>query len=221
MQARRVISVILVTATGVAGALNAPWLIGAAESPTARTMNTDFDSQRFVAHVTGVGPWVAYQDPTASLGLTFEYPQNWVTGTDIGRNQAYWQLIILGPRNAKNTWSAGLTIRKRSTTGLYQSLELRIERHLKQAASAPQFQLLEEGSRQVGVFQTWQMTWACTVPLPPHSAQATTPTPIQTRLVIFAIGEHLYELNYSADAKEYPAYQHVFDHLLDTLKPAK
>ena len=78
---------------GTVGSLMMPSLTSA-ETPKARTMSTDFDSQRLVKQVTGVGPWVVYQDPTAALGFTFEYPENWAAGTETGRDQPYWQLII-------------------------------------------------------------------------------------------------------------------------------
>jgi len=220
MKIRGIMSVLLVAIAGKLGALSAPGIAMAeTQGQGTRPMTTDFDHERLRTHVTGVGPWVVYQDPSV-VGATFEYPQNWVVGSEIGREQPYRQVIILGPRNPENTWSTGLTIRQYPTKaagGLYPSLQALIEARRKQYGSNASFQRIEEGARPLGDLQTWQSVFTYVVPLPPHSVQAK-PTAIQTRLVLFAAGDALYEVSYTADASQYPTYQDVFDHLLQTLK---
>ena len=188
--------------------------------PTHRPMGPESTDAIPPIQVSGIGPWVRYQNTRAQLDFAFEYPQNWVVGLEEGRQQPYAQVIILGPRNAANSYSAGLTIRRqpvKTSGGLYENLEALIKSRRSQRAANRAFELLGEREQPLGQLTAWRSEFTDVVPLPSHSVEAK-PTKIRTVLVQFAVYEQLYELSFSADTSEYPQYQYVFDHLLNSLR---
>ena len=188
--------------------------------PTIHSMAPESSHDIPPVQVSGVGPWVRYAQPRASFDFTFEYPQNWIAGLEEGRQQPYAQAVILGPRNAADSYSAGLTIRRqpvKALGGLYESVEALRRSRRAQYAAAHDVEIISEGEQPLGKITAWRMELSYTVPLPSHSAEAT-PTRIRLLLVQFAVFEQLYELSFSADASEYLTYRHVFDHLLASLR---
>ncbi|MBI3321477.1 MAG: hypothetical protein HYZ91_04325 [Candidatus Omnitrophica bacterium] len=191
----------------------------AAESPQAvKPMTTDAEHVPPPVQVSGVGSWTVYRGQHGRLDVAFEYPQNWAVGAEEGREQPYWQVVILGPRNAKNTLNVSMVVRKLSTTaegGLYDDFQALVETRRTQYAANHDFQLLGEGASSVSGVAARQSEFSYVVPLPPHSVEPK-PTSMQTRLVQFAFRGALYELSYTADVNQYATYHNVFAHLLDT-----
>jgi hypothetical protein len=180
--------------------------------------NMTTDPKPASVQVTGVGPWVRYRDPDASLDYTFEYPGNWVLSIDQGKEQPYWQALILGPRNAGDGFSATLTVRRLPTTApgaLYKDLPTLIDERRRQASASAEYELAEEGERQVDGLAARQADFTYVVPLPIDSIHPK-PTKLRARQVQFARGEALYELHFAADAQDFPAFEHVFDHLVES-----
>ncbi len=170
--------------------------------------------------VSGIGPWTVFRDPGLPA-LTFEYPGNWPAGVEVGRGESYWQVVILGPRNAEDSYNPGLTVRSMPVQagGRYADVPSLVDARRNQYAASPQFRMLEDAPYAVAGVSGWHLIFTYVVPLPPSSINAK-PTPLQTRLVIFSLGGTLYELVYSADAREYAAHQGVFAHLLQSITHA-
>ncbi|MBI3325017.1 MAG: hypothetical protein HYZ92_07020 [Candidatus Omnitrophica bacterium] len=182
------------------------------------SMTPDSSHHLRPAPVTGVGPWVSYNDPHVPLPFTFEYPNNWLVGAEQGREQPYWQIVILGPRNATSQVSAGMTIRRLPTKaggGLYENLDSLAAARRRQYEANTTFSLIQEGAVSIQAIQARQVEFSVFVPLPEGRAK---PTQLRHRLVQFALDDHLYELLYMADAADFKTYEPVFDRLLASLR---
>lgn len=170
--------------------------------------------------VSGVGSWINYSDQENALGCVFEYPENWAVGTERGQKQAYSQAVILGPRNASNTFSAGLTVRRMMTKasgGLYADLEsLKVARQKQYGANA-HYKKLDSGEQVLGGQKAAWMVIEYNTPLLPANDLHAFSVTVRMKLVQFAIGNTLYEISYAADVGQYARYEAVFEHLLQTL----
>ena len=169
--------------------------------------------------VTGVGPGKLFTDAEKLLACTFEYPENWAIGTEKGRKQPYQQVIILGPRNTSNNFSASLTMRRmpmKASGGIYSQLADLTEVRQKQYAKNPQYRQLNLGERMVSGQKAVSMTIEYTVPIPPYGKLQAEQVTLRTQFVQFALAGALYELSFSADARDYSVYEPVFERLLQT-----
>jgi hypothetical protein len=177
---------------------------------------------RVPVHVQGVGPWKRYEPADVPLGVTFEYPQNWVAGAERGRQQPYWQVIILGPRNPEDTFSATLVVRKlpkRTAGGVHEDLDALLRARRRQYEARQRLVTFEETQRTLldRRAQQLQFAYAATIPTAQDQTKTLT-TRLQVVIVSLDVGDHLYELTYEADADEFSLYQPVFEHLLETLR---
>ncbi len=169
--------------------------------------------------VTGVGTGKLFADTEKGLACTFEYPENWAIGTEKGRKQPYQQAIILGPRNSSDNFSASLTVRRmpnKASGGIYSQLADLTQARQKQYGSNPRYRQLNTGERMVSGQKAVSMTIEYAVPIPPYGKLQAEPVLLQTQFVQFASAGVLYELTFSADARDYAAYEPVFEHLLQT-----
>ena len=198
-----------------------PGHVAHAADPTVRGPMTDRPGPLSPkpVQVSGAEEPVVYQDPSAPLDFTFEYPRNWVTGVDRGSREPYWQVVILGPRNEADSYSASLTVRllpNPSVGGKFADLEALVEGRKRQYGRQPGFLVLSEDQRDVAGVAAQEWMYRLSIPLPSHSTSAR-PTAIQTHEVRLAVRGHLYELIYTADQQDFDAYHRVFLHLLDSL----
>ena len=154
-----------------------------------------------------------YQTKNPLLGLKIVYPAEWRLAEERGGREPYAELRVVGPRNQEDTYSASMVVR--ATAGdeslaararTYQDLlpddavvESRAARRLQQVSA-----------------QEFVVSWV----VPPlfRSGLKAQPIPVKTRTVLFRRGASLYELIYSADAREYDRYAGAFDRLLASLR---
>ncbi len=169
--------------------------------------------------VTGVGPGKLFADAEKLLACTFEYPENWAIGTEKGRKLPYQQAIILGPRNSSDNFSASLTVRRipnQASGGMYAQLPDLTEARRKQYASNPHYRQLNTGERIVSGQKAISLTIEYAVPIPPYGKLQGEPVTLQTQFIQFESAGAFYELSFSADARDYPVYEPVFERLLQT-----
>jgi len=181
------------------------------------------DSPRddLMARPTGAGSYVPYRPgPPPTLPLMFEYPENWKVGAEARPAGPYQQVIILGPRNALDTYSAGLVVRElrtRQDGGSYADAGELVERRRRQYQAAAEFALLTDRPLSLGGAPGHELEFEYTTRLPhPHSVPRL--TTVKTRVVVMEHAGKLYELSYSADRQDYERHQPVFAHLLDTVR---
>ncbi len=170
-------------------------------------------------HVEGIGPFVPYVPKSLKLACTFEVPDNWLATEQQGRGERYQQIILVGPRNAQDTYHAGLTVRITPVGaggGSYATLEDLIDWRRKQYAQTAGFS--ELSFREVSVVgpPAKELKWIFQVTLP--SAVGPQTVLLKNQLVLFAHQEQLYELSFGADAVEFERYAPAFEHLLQSFQ---
>ena len=168
----------------------------------------------------GLEAFVPYRGRRFSVPFTFDYPRNWVAGEEEGRSEPYQQIVILGPRNAQDTYSAGLTIRilpTRAAGGSYADLSELAQWRRSQHAQTKDAVILKEQMAHVGGLSGTELEVESHAALPPRALEQHRTT-LRTHLVMLAKGDRLYEFSYSADAHDYPRYHSAFDRLLRSLR---
>jgi hypothetical protein len=159
-----------------------------------------------------------YAGTDASLGIAFSYPDAWKAQEERGRLEPYRQVRLRGPRNQADTYTAYIIVRSRPSgddEGSYESVEALMQRYRE---------LLPEGTsvdqddvRQLAGSAARDLIVSSTIPKR-HRHVESPEIPVTTRTVCLEHGHRLYELVYSADAREYPRFVSVFERLLDTLE---
>jgi hypothetical protein len=179
----------------------------------------DLPRPELVARVEGMGPFVPYQPKGLSLPFSFEYPKNWAAGEERGRSEPYQQILILGPRNAQDTYNAGLVIRMLPTQprgGRFADVGELTQWRRGQFAAAKAFVVLTDRPRSVedAAGMELEMQFTAALPLPTMASQDTT---LRSHTVIVERDGQLYEFSYSADVRDYQRYYPAFAHLIETL----
>ncbi len=171
----------------------------------------------------GIGAFQTYRGSEGALPFTFEYPGNWLVGENRGHAEPYAQVSLLGPRNALDTYSAGLLVRAIPTAaagGRYADAKELVEWRRSQYAKQAGFTVLQEdAARSLGSWVGHDLELRFTSALPVGSSLERTETTLQLRIIIVADGDRFYELAYSADAEDYSRYEPAFTRLLETLRP--
>lgn len=156
------------------------------------------------------------------LPLTFEYPSHWIAGEEEGRDAAYQQVIVLGPRNLLDTYSAGLTIRllpSKERGGTYASLEELTQWRRTQEARSEISEVLRDQPRELLGLRGIELEFRTSLDLAPKERGGPMiPTAIRTRMVLLAQADRFIELVYTADALDYARYVPVFERLLESIR---
>jgi hypothetical protein len=191
--------------------------------------------QRFMAAVAtlaAVPTWLAadaaairrYEGRDAPLGVSFSYPDAWQAQEARGSLEPYHQVRLRGPRNREDTYTAYMIVRSRpsgSADGASESAQAMLQRYRE---------LLPEGSkidrdvvRQLAGQSAHDLVISYTIPprrlhAEPPASNPSLEIPVTTRTLFLERGQRLYELVYSADARDYRRFAAVFERLLETLE---
>ena len=171
------------------------------------------------ARVTGAEAPVMFADAGVPFDFTFEYPGNWVKGVDRGAHEPYWQVVMLGPRNAEDTYSASLTVRllpSASVGGQFKNLDALVKERKRRQSRNSGFTVVLEGPLQVAGTPAQELLYSIVVPLSTPARKAA-PAVLQSHEVRLSVRGHLYELIYTADQRDFEAYHKVFTHLLESV----
>ena len=178
-----------------------------------------------LAGAAGCGPPAAvpgpaerlYQGMQPPLALRFVYPSAWRLTEEQGTLEPYAELRLLGPRNEEDTYTASITVRAiRPADDPALPLEVRVREyrdHLPDGAVVER-----HAARKLEQAPAEDLAVSWTVPPLFRSGLKPLPIPVKTRAVLFRRGPYLYELIYSADARDYAAHEPVFERLLASLR---
>lgn len=147
--------------------------------------------------------------------LAVDLPAGWQVSETRGTVETYEELRCLGPRNADDTYTAWIAVRARP-------LAARPDGTPQSADAAADDYLSAWGEDATATRATAQVA-GLTVPavglsytIPPLHRRGLHPVavPVASRTVFLVKGASLYELSYSADAREFAASLPAFDALL-------
>ena len=162
--------------------------------------------------------FVLYQGQGLGLSLTFRYPEDWRLQEEEGAIDLYRQVRLLGPRNREDTYTPYLSVAAapvKAEGGRFEDLTERIG--LYRANLPVGAKLEQEGERVVGGERGLDLTIRYVIPPLHHKGLKNLPIPVKTRTLFFQRDRTLYEVIYSADAREYDLYAKVFEELLKSL----
>ena len=161
---------------------------------------------------------VEYQGATAGLNVSFQYPRGWTLREESGTIEPYRQVFIQGSRNQEGTYTASLSVLAAPITpeeGKYQSaasLFLHYTSHL-----FPGSTVLSQSNPTVDGILAMDVTVSYVIPPLHKHGLKPVEIPVKSRTVIFQRDPYVYQLTYSADAREYDRYADAFERLLNTL----
>ena len=156
--------------------------------------------------------------PTGLLA-NFEYPEGWLLHEEQGQAERYKQVRITGPRNREDSYSCYFAVQEfplKTYGGVYQNAEEILRRyteHLPEGAHTIVNRAPLSGLPAIDVLASYtSRPWH-------HQGMKAVEVPIAMRVIIVQKGPYLYQLNYSADARESEQYAEAFDHLAHTFRP--
>jgi len=172
------------------------------------------DSQSYIR-------WRGDKEP---LHVSFDVPEGWRLALDRGRIERFEQVLVKGPRNADDTYSALLVVRatpSASKGGKFagaREFAADYRRHLYTGHSV----VADRASRVAGE-PAIDLTVAYVVPplrVKPARGEPLKPipVPVQSRTVFFERGGWIYELILSSDRREFAAHAPNFERLAESFR---
>ena len=168
--------------------------------------------------MTRTGNEAEYRGTEPALSVTFHYPADWRLTEEQGRLEVYREVRIQGPRNAEDTYTGFLIVRSsplKTSGGRFGSAE-ELLRH-KRRYALPGTTVLVDGTRRVAGRTARELVVTYTIPRLNQPGLKPLPIPVKTRTLVLMKDPYLYELSFSADAREYDRDAGAFERLLKTL----
>ncbi len=160
--------------------------------------------------------YARYIPKDGELPMAFEYPQDWPLDTEQGKIEPYRQIRILGPRNNENSYRSYFIVLRAplQADGKYKSVAdflKNYKEHLMRRS-----EVLSEGKTKLGGMEAQEMLAQYTMPAWHHQDLNAPEVPVKTRIVVASDNNYLYQLMYSADAREFDAHTKTFERLIET-----
>ena len=163
--------------------------------------------------------YARYAGTEPALKLSFEYPAGWPFHEERGKVDIYSEVRFAGPRNADDTYTAIFSVRGsplKAARGKYQDAAEAVahtKQHLLQDS-----RIVSEQLTVVAGTKATELIVASTMPAIHHKGIKAMAVPLMGRTIFLERGPYLYELAFSADAREYDRSLQAFQHVLDTLQ---
>ena len=183
------------------------------------------DMPRHPRHISAAVPdsFQPFRATKVSLPFTFDYPVGWSAGEEQGKHSPYQQVLVLGPRNAQDTYTAGFIVRllpTKAAGGTHANADELVHWRRTQVVREDTYEWVKDQPIELLGMKGTELEFRSEMKLPPHGTQGGTaiPTSVTTRAIVLSHGNRLVELQYSADAHDYERYRPAFEHLLSSLR---
>ena len=160
-----------------------------------------------------------YRGTTPPLAVSLAYPSEWRLTEEMGSRERYAQVRLLGPRNAEDTYTTYIAVRgvvPDEEGAPVEGLDERVRRYANELLDGTSLESIQPTSLQHA--EARDLVVAFTVPPLFRSGLKALPIPVKTRALFLRRGAYLYELIYSADARDYAAHAPVFERVLASLR---
>lgn len=170
--------------------------------------------------VKGIEGYISYPAGTFELPFSFRLPGNWTTGTTTGKSADYRQIIVQGPRNNEDTYTASLVILSAPVQNKppYGSMESLISASSRIYSPAHDGRLILDktplvldGSTAVKVEGSFQTN----TPVRTGKAKRVTVKQID---IFTERQDRLYKMSFSADERDFRKYDEVLKELLSSVR---
>ena len=172
-----------------------------------------------MAEAQPAGESLTYQSQDSRLAMTFQYPSGWSVQEEEGKLELYSQVRLMGPRNAEDTYSPFIAVRVSPALeagGRHRDAAELAQYHA--AHQPPGARVTRDATQTVVGASAHDVTMTYTIPPLHHRGLKALSIPVTTRTLFLQRGLYLYELIYSADAREYERHAPVFEHVLQTFR---
>lgn len=162
---------------------------------------------------------VRYTGTMPGLLVSFDYPEGWILREERGKIETYRQIRLLGPRNAENTYTTYIAIRSspvKAQGGKYDTIDALIRNSTSHQEAGTT--VIWRRATALGSLQATDLLTSSVMPAWHHRDVIAKEVPLKTRQLFFQQGDDLYEIVYSADARDYDLRSQTFEQLLHTLR---
>ncbi len=154
------------------------------------------------------------------LNLTFRYSADWRFLEDHGATEPYHQTMIIGPRNAADTYSARIVVRGtplKQNKGRFESVQELKQHYADHLYKDPK--VINDTTHDIGGLTAEDYTVTYTVPpLLGKGIKHSVEFPVKERALFTQNAGYLFEFIYSADAREYDEHRAKFEKLLKSVR---
>ncbi len=160
-----------------------------------------------------------FQGIDPRLSVSFQYPQAWRLQEERGTIDPYSEVRLLGPRNPEDTYTAAIVVRASplpNDGGKHPSASA-LERHYREHL-LPGAVVEHENAVTVGGVHGKRVIVSYTIPPLHQRGLKPIPIPVKTQAIFLEKGSHVYEMSYSADAREFDQHAKVFGRVLKTFR---
>lgn len=165
----------------------------------------------------GGSPYSWFKNETFSLKVKFQYPKLWRLRMENGQIERYSQVMVLGPRNADNTYTAAFFVRETKTdSATSESLKALKKKRLDHLYKDPK--ILSEAPVSVGSVSAEEVTTLHSSPPRFIKGAANLPVDVRSRMVFLQKGASVFEIVYMADQREFQKNEKDFDRLLKSFR---
>lgn len=165
------------------------------------------------------GRSVTYRSTAPELPLTFDLPEGWRVSEEAGKIDRYREIIVMGPRNAEDTFSASISVRsepKKAKGGRFSTLEELVSSHEKHLFGNPK--VLAKQATKVSGAKAVDFLATYTIPAMRLKGLKPKPIPVKARTVFLEKGGRFYRLSYKADEREFSSHEVRFRRLVETFQ---
>lgn len=163
--------------------------------------------------------YAQYRGTDPALHVTFQYPEGWIVQEERGQVERYTQVRIMGPRNHDDSYSCYLAVQGlplQALGGKFHTADEFVRNyttHLIEGAT-----LVSERKTTISDVSATDLVVSYTLPPWHHRDLKPVEVPVKTRTVILEKSPYLYQLTFSADAREYDLHANAFDRLLNSFR---
>lgn len=160
-----------------------------------------------------------YAGNDTRLQVEFRYPAGWQVQEERGKTDVYSEVRLLGPRNRDDTYTCAIAVRgspAKAYGGKHETLVELVKHytsHLFKDAT-----ILSENDRVVDGTHATELTVSYTIPPLHLPGLKAVEIPVKAHALFLEKDPYLYELIYSADAREYDRHADAFEQLIKTFR---
>jgi hypothetical protein len=170
--------------------------------------------------MSNLDSYARFSSDNPLLDFTFLYPADWQAIEIKGKEKAYTEVFIRGPRNAENTYSLSLVVRVMPISekeGRWVDLKAVAADYVAKSKGLAGFREVSRAEGRLADVEAIEIEMGYMMPLPLNAVNPKK-TQIIERKVFLKRGSYFYELAYTAVEEDYYKYLDAFRNASRTLE---
>ncbi len=164
--------------------------------------------------------YTQYAPKDTGFPVAFEYPKGWPLDIEQGKIDPYQQIRIMGPQNSEDSYHSYLVVLRAplQAEGKYSGTDAFLQNYKDHQLRRSE--VLWERKATLGGLEAKDLLVQYTMPAWRHKDLHAPEVPVKTRIIVTSDRNYLYQLMYSADAREFDTHAKTFEHLIETFRLA-